>query len=173
MATMHVPGHDRDAQLVVPAESIVVLVADGIAAAARMIVRCAGCGEEYLHIEGIHDGFCGPCEDTYTEQARRELHGEWTPIYDEDLIGFDDARVELDQIAVDEWEAAERDGESMPQITVADANAEVAAMIAEAAERDERPTQDTDPGECKWCWQEALGDKPCPYHGERDEREAT
>jgi hypothetical protein len=33
---------------------------------------------------------------------------------------------------------------------------------------EERPTQDTDPGECRWCFEEAIsGADPCPYHGER------
>lgn len=36
----------------------------------------------------------------------------------------------------------------------------------------ERPTAETDPGECAWCFQEAMGDRPCPYHGDfNDDRE--
>jgi len=31
----------------------------------------------------------------------------------------------------------------------------------------ERPTADTDPGSCAWCFDEAAGGDQCPYHGER------
>lgn len=31
----------------------------------------------------------------------------------------------------------------------------------------ERPTADTDPSACRWCFEEACGQgEPCPYHGE-------
>lgn len=31
-----------------------------------------------------------------------------------------------------------------------------------------RPTLETDPADCAWCWQDALGigGPQCPYHGE-------
>lgn len=33
---------------------------------------------------------------------------------------------------------------------------------------DDRPTADTDPGECRWCFEWAIGDaEDCPYHGEK------
>lgn len=42
---------------------------------------------------------------------------------------------------------------------------------AACAESDEeasnRPTAETDPSDCRWCFEEAFGGQPCPYHGER------
>lgn len=35
---------------------------------------------------------------------------------------------------------------------------------------DARPTAETDPGECRWCFDEATGGKECPYHGETAQR---
>ena len=32
---------------------------------------------------------------------------------------------------------------------------------------EDRPTADTDPGECRWCLEWATGGEECPYHGER------
>lgn len=34
-----------------------------------------------------------------------------------------------------------------------------------------RPTADTDPGDCRWCFEEAVGGKACPYHSERSYRQ--
>lgn len=35
----------------------------------------------------------------------------------------------------------------------------------------ERPTADTDPGACRWCWEESFIGRECPYHGESAQRE--
>jgi hypothetical protein len=128
MATLIIPGHDRDALVTVlfpglPADLCNPLV---------WTVQCAGCGDTYAHVEGVHDGFCDDCEADYTEQCQRELSAF---VRLDDVVGYDDARDELNELAVSEWAAAERDEvDSMPPITVAEANAEVAAMIqAQAA----------------------------------------
>lgn len=100
MATMFIPGHDRDAiehdvAEYEPTEQDLQLVSRflqltpdlDVPEPATWLVECQGCGQEYTHIEGVHDGYCDRCEQAYTA----------------------DVTAELDELAYDEWAAAERD----------------------------------------------------------------
>lgn len=104
MATLIIPGHDRDA--------LVTVLFPGLARDLGetnplvWTVQCAACGRDYRHIEGVHDGFCDDCEDAAIEAAIADLAADAAS---EDHLGFVDVRAELDALAVDEWRSAERD----------------------------------------------------------------